>query len=408
MFDAGGLTPAKIYLEQVAMGISSVAGLLLLTKEETNQNVSYRWLGCAALIFTLSGYYFTHYRLMQDLYMFTGHLFKAAAYVIVFRAVFVECVSIPYERMHALATEASDANAAKTRFLANVSHEFRTPLGVIAGFSDLLARSKDLDVEARRWSEMIGRNSRSLRRLIDDLLDLSKAETENMTIERRPFDLALVVADVAAALRLQAEQKGVALIFENDLAPGARVASDEMRLRQVLVNVLGNAVKFTSHGEVRAELRPGPFGPELSVRDTGIGIEASQITRLFKPFAQADDPLNRRFGGTGLGLVLAKKLARLLGGDLNLVDSQAGRGTHFVINLPELLAPTTVDEISRGKQDPLIETKPPDLKAFHILAVDDSADNLELLQHYLGPTPARITLKANAEDALTVIARGVR
>lgn len=411
MFVPGvGLTALKVAIEGSTIGISIVAGLMYLRRGRMKNLIGMNWIGCASLIFAMAGVFFTLYREFDDLNNFAGHVYKAIASFMVYRAVFVECVSMPYQEARRSAREASEASASKTRFLANVSHELRTPLGVISGFSELLTASKDLAPEPREWAATIGRNSRQLRGLIDDLLDLSKAENEKMSVEWSEFSVIDVVEEVAGGLNLQAQAKNVSIRIKNLLPAGRKTKSDEVRFRQILTNIAGNAVKFTTVGRVEIEIREKVESEirsdsgnstfvEVAVKDSGIGILKSDVERLFQPFSQASDPSLRRFGGTGLGLALSKKLSVLLGGDLILKQSSE-RGSEFVfwIRDQDVTLIPKVEAIATRAENP-------DFSRLKILAVEDSIDNRSLLALYLKPTKASVTFAENGEQAFTLASR---
>lgn len=246
------------------------------------------------------------------------------------------------ERERARAEEASraaeDANRTKSQFLAATSHELRTPLNAILGYSEMLAEEiherglEGLGPDVARihaaGSHLLG--------LINDILDLSRLEAGKLDLSPESFDLASLVEDVADTMRPLAERNRNRLVVEGIGAAGL-VFADQRRIRQILLNLLGNAVKFTHDGEVSLRVRreTGPSGERisLSVADTGIGMTGEQISRLFRAFEQADPQVTRRFGGTGLGLVITRRLARMMGGDVT-VSSRPGEGSTFTVDLP--------------------------------------------------------------------------
>ncbi len=253
----------------------------------------------------------------------------------------------------AAATAAAEsANRAKSEFLANMSHEIRTPMTSILGYADLL-RSHDLSAaEIAEHVEIIRINGEHLLSIINDILDLSKIEAGMMSVERRECRIVALLGEAATTVRLRAEQKGLDLrVVLADPIP-ERIFSDDLRVRQILINLLGNALKFTDRGSIEMVARySGPASPEprltIEVRDTGIGIRPEHMERLFQPFAQADGSTTRKYGGTGLGLVISRRLARALGGDIT-VRSEFGRGSTFTVTL----ATGDLDGV------PLIETIP--------------------------------------------------
>ncbi|MET0258445.1 MAG: ATP-binding protein, partial [Methylobacterium sp.] len=230
---------------------------------------------------------------------------------------------------------AEEANVAKSQFLANMSHELRTPLSAIIGYAEMLIEEAEEGAPATDLSRDIRKiesNARHLLGLINDVLDLSKVESGKMDIYVEDFDVAEVVADVAATAQRLAEKKGNRLTTRVEPGTGL-MQSDVTKLRQILLNLLGNAAKFTQDGTI--ELAVSRRGDTLAfaVRDTGIGMTPEQLERLFERFSQADASTTRRFGGTGLGLSLTKAFSAMLGGDV-AVESRAGEGSTFTLTLP--------------------------------------------------------------------------
>lgn len=284
---------------------------------------------------------------------------------------------------------AEAASQAKTNFLANMSHEIRTPLAAIVGFTDLLRSSYEsfdkASEDERFYLDRVSQNALQLTTLIEDILDLSKVEAERLDIEKRSIDPKAVVEDVLATLGLKAAEKAIALSSRWIDAPPATVFTDPDRLKQILMNIVGNAVKFTEDGFVAVEMRvDGSDGRKfllIDVTDTGIGLDEEQRSRIFQPFMQADSSINRRFGGTGLGLVLSKRLAKLLGGDLNLVSTRVGSGSAFRVKIDISESESTaVVESQRAKQVDVVRER---LKGVRVLIVDDSPDNQHIIRRYL-------------------------
>ena len=239
--------------------------------------------------------------------------------------------------LQAALAAARDASAVKSRFLANMSHEIRTPLHGIVGASELL-RGTRLDEGQRQMLSVLRRSSAALLALVDDVLDFSKLGAGRMRVAHERFDLHDAIHDAAEVFSAQAEAKGVDLLSHCTADLPLTTVGDAARLRQILHNLVGNAVKFTERGEVRVFAAPEPGadgGPwvRVSVRDSGIGMDEAQLAGLFQAFAQADLSTTRRFGGTGLGLAIARELATLLGGRIE-VQSQPGQGSTFMLLLP--------------------------------------------------------------------------
>lgn len=296
--------------------------------------------------------------------------------------------------------EALIANRAKSQFLANMSHEIRTPLGVIMGFLDLLKSEGSSVGDHASFMDVIERNSQQLLRLIDDILDLSKVEAGKISIERVNFSLVELLLTLSSALSLKAREKGIEFKLSLATSIPEVISSDQVRIRQILVNLIGNAIKFTSSGQV--ELVVSYQSPTLKflVKDTGIGISAEQASNLFEPFRQADSSMTRKYGGTGLGLALSKRLAQALGGDLVLVESHLNQGSQFeasiMIKPIENVKMVNSDNLTGGFEK---SNQPEDekgrLSGLKVLLVEDSPDNRRLITTYLKKTGAQVS---SAED----------
>ncbi len=228
--------------------------------------------------------------------------------------------------------KAEAANRAKSLFLATMSHEIRTPMNGVLGMTELMLTEAN-EPHTREQLEVIQRSGRLLVSLIDDLLDVTKLEAQRLTLEQTWFELAPLTRDVEQLFAARARESGVAFCVTLAEGTPARFYGDALRLRQVLLNLVSNALKFTEAGHVTVLVKPVTFGLAFSVDDTGIGISPEVMPRLFTVFQQADASTTRRFGGTGLGLALSRQLVTLMGGHL-MVDSVEGKGSRFYFNLP--------------------------------------------------------------------------
>jgi len=295
---------------------------------------------------------------------------------------------------------AEAANESKSRFLANMSHEIRTPLSAILGYSELLkGQTKIGNSEAASQLDRISRNASQLGHLIDELLDLSKIEAEKFEVELTDFDLATAIEDTLASVSLLARQKGLQFETKRIGDVPRLITTDQTRFKQILTNIIGNAVKFTESGRVDVEFEKiderGKHYLQVRVTDTGIGLTPEQGEKLFETFVQADSSITRKFGGTGLGLVLARRLARLLGGDLNLEKSALGKGSTFLlkieIGLPAQPAPKT-EAHTKSRADRLDGAR--------VLIVDDSTDNQTIMRLFLTNVGAAVELANNGLEAV--------
>ncbi|MDX2115847.1 MAG: ATP-binding protein [Planctomycetota bacterium] len=312
-----------------------------------------------------------------------------------------------------LRDEADRASRSKSEFLANMSHEIRTPLTAILGFADLLAEEKT-SADPRARAECVSTIKRAgdhLLLIINDILDLSKIEAQKLTIARTETHLCELIGDVAELMRPRAAEKGVDLKVEWAGPIYDRIISDPLRLRQILLNLVGNAAKFTAAGRVtiRAEIGGPSSEPMLTVDiiDTGPGMTAEQASRLFSAFSQVDQSVTRSHGGTGLGLTICRRLARLMGGDVRLLTTAPGKGSTFRAELPVEPAPGArlVTGLELPKSEPQAAPSQQQAPAApleaHILLAEDGPDNQRLICHYLRAAGARVEVAVNGRDAIS-------
>ena len=316
------------------------------------------------------------------------------------------------ERANLMAEGAHQASKAKSEFLANMSHEIRTPMTAILGYADLLTDATLTAGDREDYLAIIRRNGRHLLGLINDILDLSKIEAGKLTIQMRPTRVASVVADVASIMRVRAEEKRIFLSVEYTGELPETILTDKARFAQALVNLVGNAVKFTETGGVRmmvaflSDWRGQGPGVQIQVVDSGIGIPADRIDKLFEPFVQVDASTSRKYGGTGLGLAITRHIAELLGGEL-AAESTIGQGSTFTLTVPtgpldgvvmienpaEVVQAKQTAQDSRGNSDK-------DLRGLKILLAEDGPDNQRLITALLCRAGAEVEVAENGQVAV--------
>lgn len=294
---------------------------------------------------------------------------------------------------------AEEANNAKTIFLANMSHEIRTPLNAVLGFSELLSDPDNTIDENKQYSDIVKKAGSNLTTIINDILDLSKIEADKLNIEKSHFSLTQLLSDLSLWLAIRSKDKGIELRIEPRGSVSEYIYTDPTRLRQIISNLIGNAIKFTEGGAITLHYYVEDQQLIFRVTDTGIGISENQISKLFQVFSQGDSSRGKKYMGTGLGLTISRNLARLLGGDVDLIETSP-QGSVFVAKIH--YHESRPDEIPVAPQviDYNFEHKNPILHQKKILVVDDSSDNQLLIELYLAKTGAHLEFAFNGEECL--------
>jgi signal transduction histidine kinase len=316
--------------------------------------------------------------------------------------------------------EADAANRAKSFFLANMSHEIRTPLGAIMGFSDLLLQEETDIHDVSEYAHTIKRSGEQLLKIIDEILDISKVESGSLRVVREKIDLRELVGSVQSYLKIQAAKKNLQLRFELDGPVPERFFSDATRVKQILTNIIGNAVKFSSGGEVNVFISSlkveGDLKVLFKVEDQGPGIDEKYLEAIFKPFSQGDSSTSRKYGGTGLGLALSRKLAKALGGDVELLRSEKGRGSAFQITLSaqvkgeveminSLKERKKVSQDGRSLRQKEIKTV---LRGVKVLVADDAEENQRLITWFLEKAGAQVEHAYDGREAVDKALHGTQ
>ncbi|MCC7483566.1 MAG: response regulator [Burkholderiales bacterium] len=305
------------------------------------------------------------------------------------------------DELRAAHATAEEATRAKSMFLANMSHEIRTPMNAIIGLSHLALKTA-LDAKQRDYVQKIHGAGTALLGIINDILDFSKIEADKLTMERVPFDLQEVMAGVSTVIGQKVFDKGLELIFDVDPRIPPRLVGDPLRVNQILTNLVSNAVKFTEAGEVRVDVRVAErlgdtIKLQCSVRDTGIGMTPEQAARMFQPFTQADGSTTRKYGGTGLGLTICRKLVEMMGGTIR-VESEAGAGSTFSFSA----------WFGIGEDAGTLRVVPEALHGARVLVVDDNPAARRVLADMLAALPVAVDEVASGEEAVSAVSGAAR
>ncbi|TAL38791.1 MAG: response regulator [Alphaproteobacteria bacterium] len=301
------------------------------------------------------------------------------------------------EKLEKSKEAAEKANRAKTEFLAHMSHEIRTPLTAISGIAEIFEGAQaNLAPKQKQLVRTLSSSTASLKDLINDILDFSKIESGELVLDETSFPLSELFEQVVSIFSVKASEKGIGFTFDDSDVKGLKFLGDRLRLRQILINLIGNAIKFTSKGSVDVTVRHQPRAEDvllhIEVKDTGIGIDPRHFALIFERFKQADSSVSRKYGGTGLGLPISLRLARLMNGDIT-VQSEPGKGSLFTLEVP----------LREDSSEPAGETPPPrwpDLRYARILLVEDYIGNIVILSYLLDGLRCRYDVARTGLEAL--------
>ncbi|MEM6755404.1 MAG: ATP-binding protein, partial [Cyanobacteria bacterium P01_C01_bin.38] len=313
-------------------------------------------------------------------------------------------------------TERKQAELAKQEFLAMISHEIRTPVAAVIGMADILLNT-DLTEQQEEFAETICNSGKALLEIINDILDFSKIEAGKLEFEEEPFHLNSCIEEALSLLTPKAKEKELELIFHNNPELPKVIVSDISRLRQILINLISNAIKFTDTGSVEVSVtsrerqtigdEKNNYEIQFAIKDTGVGIPSNRINRLFKAFSQVNSSITRKYGGTGLGLVICKQLSELMGGKI-WVESEENQGSTFYFTITARVVNTLLNkewETKEGESDTVIDTTVAEKNPLKILLVEDYPTNQKMITLMLQQMGYQPDIANNGLEALTAMRR---